>query len=652
MIELRSFVDRKSRKGLLNIFMSMSNIKLIKDFWRKASTRVFIVAFIDFILLASAVYLGYAIRSGRIIPYNVGNWQILMVVFPIVCIMAFAAFGQYGTIWPHAGTEDYIRFTMVYVVGVAVFLVLNAVLKFAVFSRVAFAIAFFAGLFLCGGLRFSWLLTKSLHPNNKHLRRKTLIIGAGEAGAFLARDLMRTIESELLPAGFVDDDPRKVGMHVSGLKVFGTTSELKEIIERENFKVVLIAISTFNGKKIRDIYTTLAPLDIEVRILPSLLELAGGQVSVSRLRKVKLEDLLGREPVRINLDAESNYIKGKRVLITGAGGSIGSEIVNQVLHNDPAEVFVLGHGEQSIYLLLEKLNKLDINIPVQPVIADVADEIAINNLFAKHKPQVVFHAAAHKHVPLMEFSPREAMRVNDLGTRTIARCSGKYHVERMVMISTDKAVNPSSIMGASKRLAEKFLKQEQRNYPETKFMAVRFGNVLGSRGSVVPKFEEQIAAGGPVTVTHPDMKRYFMLIPEAVSLVIQAGALGHGGELFVLDMGEPVIIREMAELLIRLSGYEPYKDINIVYTGVRPGEKLYEELFYDDKSVHKTQNPKIFVSNMNLDKDVIESNLDEKLEYALNNPDEALITLQKLVPEYKKVAPPPRKKIIYHHRKV
>ena len=612
------------------------NITSIKEFWRKTSAKVFIVAFIDFILLTFSVYLGYSIRSGRLVPYNVGDWQSVVVVFPIVCISVFAAFGQYGTIWPHAGTEDYIRFTVVYVMAVSAFLILNAVLKFAIFSRVAFAIAFFSGLFLCGGLRFSWLLTKSLHTNNKHMRLKTLIIGAGEAGAFLARDLMRN-ENELYPAGFVDDDPHKVGMHVSGLNVFGNTSELKEIIARENFKVVLIAISTYNGKKIRDIYSTLAPLDVQIRILPSLRELAGGQISVSRLRKVELEDLLGREPVRINLDAESNYIKGKRILITGAGGSIGSEIVNQVLHNDPSEVYVLGHGEQSIYLLLEKLNKLELNIPVTPVIADVADEIAINNLFKKFKPQVVFHAAAHKHVPLMELSPREAMRVNDLGTRTIARCSGKNHVERMVMISTDKAVNPSSIMGASKRLAEKFLKHEQNNYPDTKFMAVRFGNVLGSRGSVVPKFEEQIEAGGPVTVTHPDMKRYFMLIPEAVSLVIQAGALGNGGELFVLDMGEPVVIREMAELLIRLSGYEPYKEINITYTGIRAGEKLYEELFYDDKSVHKTKNPKIFVSTMNSDRGTTESELDQQLEYALNNPSEALEILKKLVPEYKKL---------------
>ena len=613
----------------------MSKSAAVKEYWRKTSGKIFVVALIDFILLAFSVYFGYSLRTGRLALYDYGNWQNVLLMFPVVCVSVFAIFGQYKTIWPHAGTEDYLKFTFVYVMGVAAFLILNAVFNFALFSRVAFAIAFFAGLFLCGGLRFSWLMTKSLHANNKKQRLKTLIIGAGEAGAFLARDLMRN-ENELYPAGFIDDDPHKTGMHVSGLMVLGDTSEIKSIVEREDFKVVLIAISVYNGRKIREIYNTLAPLNVQVRILPSLRELAGGQVSVSRLRKVELEDLLGREPIRINLDPSMNYIKGKRILITGAGGSIGREIVHQVLHNGPAEICVLGHGEQSIYLLLESLNKLDINIPVYPVIADVADEVSMKAVFEEFKPQIVFHAAAHKHVPLMELAPREAMRVNDLGTRTVARFAGKFNAERMVMISTDKAVNPSSIMGATKRLAEKILENEQHNYPETKYMAVRFGNVLGSRGSVIPKFEEQISSGGPVTVTHPDMRRYFMLIPEAVSLVIQAGALGHGGELFVLDMGEPVNIKEMAELLIRLCGYEPYKEINIVFTGIRPGEKLFEELFYDENSVHGTLNPKIFVSKIKTDPDEINPELDTILEYALRNPGEALSLLKKLVPEYQK----------------
>ena len=398
---------------------------------------------------------------------------------------------------------------------------------------------------------------------------------------------------------------------------------------------MLIAIPSANGTKIKEIYNALSNLNVDVRILPSLRELADGQVSVSRLRNVKLEDLLGREPVKINLAPESNYIAGRKILITGAGGSIGSEIVRQVLHNNPAEIYALGHGEQSIYLLMESLAKLKINIPVYPVIADVADEIAINNLFENKKPDVIFHAAAHKHVPLMEFSAREAMRVNDIGTRTLARAAGKFNCERMVLISTDKAVHPSSVMGATKRLAEKILENVQSEYPETKFMAVRFGNVLGSRGSVIPKFEEQIASGGPVTVTHPDMKRYFMLIPEAVSLVIQAGALGHGGEIFVLNMGEPVVIKEMAELLIKLCGYEPYKDIDIIYTGIRPGEKLEEALFYDENAVRGTLHPKIFESNIKANQLGEIPDINKTLERAVNNPNEALNLLRELVPEYK-----------------
>ena len=452
----------------------------------------------------------------------------------------------------------------------------------------------------------------------------------------MARDLMRN-QSELYPTGFVDDDVSKIGRHVSGLRVLGSTAELRSIAERYGIQVVLIAIPSANGQKIRKIYDTLAPMNIQVRILPSLRELAGGTVSVSRLRKVRLEDLLGREPVRINLDASMNYIQGRRVLITGAGGSIGSEIVRQVIHNSPAEIFALGHGEQSIYLLLEGLAKFNTNIPVHPVIADVADQTAIRDVFEKFSPEVIFHAAAHKHVPLMETCPREAMRVNDLGTRTIARFAGMFHAQRMVMISTDKAVNPSSVMGATKRLAEKILENEQREFPETKFMAVRFGNVLGSRGSVIPKFEEQIASGGPVTVTHPGMKRYFMLIPEAVSLVVQAGALGHGGEIFVLNMGEPVVIKDMAELLIRLCGYEPYKDIDIVFSGIRPGEKLYEELFYDENAVHGTLHPKIYVSNIKSGQNepLTPQDINPLLERALTNPDDALGILKQLVPEFR-----------------
>ena len=588
---------------------------------RKAS-----IVIADYVLLAFAVYLGYALRLGIIIPRYIHDWLYVMSLLPLFCVSAFALSGQYITIWQHAGPEDYVRFIWSYFCSFFAFLVVNALLKIAVFPKTSFAVTFLTGLFLCGALRSSWVMLKTLRVKHQTPKEAAIIIGAGEAGASLARELLHN-DTGLSPAGFVDDDDSKSGRQVSGVKVLGSTSDMAEIVRARNIHVALIAIPSLSGTKRRQIYDILAPLGVEVRTLPSMRELAGGKVSVSALRQVKLEDLLGRDPIRIDLDPSMNYIKGKRVLITGAGGSIGSEIVRQVIHNNPAEIIALGHGEQSIYMLTEKLPT------VQPVIADVADPVAMEYVFTRYKPQVIFHAAAHKHVPLMENSAREAMRVNDLGTRTIARCAGKYNAQRMVMISTDKAVNPSSIMGATKRLAEKILEREQVRFPETKYMAVRFGNVLGSRGSVIPKFERQIASGGPVTVTHPDMKRYFMLIPEAVSLVIQAGALGHGGELFVLDMGEPVIIREMAELLIRLSGYEPGKDIQITYTGIRPGEKLYEELFYDENNVHSTLHPKIYVSKIKTGSPS-EEDIDTYLEYALRYPDEALSILKKLVPEF------------------
>ena len=604
--------------------------------WSSAAKHGIIIAVLDFLLLALAIYLGYAFRFSMAFPtIYITDCKRAGLIFPSLMLVLFALRGQYRILWTQASSDDYIIFAKLYISGFIAFLLLNFVWRFSLFPRSSLAVTFFSGILFSGGLRVSW---RVLHtPSDKsEVKLKTLIVGAGEAGALLARDLMRN-GGNLSVTAFVDDDKQKTGKRVSGLDVIGDTLHLAEIVKAEKFKVVLIAIPSALGEKIRAIYEQLAPLGVQVRLLPSLRELADGHVSVTRLRDIKLEDLLGRDPVKIDLDENSNYIKNKRVLITGAGGSIGSEIVRQVLRNKPSEIFVLGHGEQSIYLLLESLSELNLNIKVTPIIADVADSTAINNIFAKYKPELIFHAAAHKHVPLMEFSPREALRVNGIGTRTLARAAGKFKAERMVLISTDKAVNPSSVMGATKRVAEKVIEREQKNFPETLYMAVRFGNVLGSRGSVIPKFEKQIAAGGPVTVTAKGMKRYFMLIPEAVSLVIQAGAMGCGGDLFVLDMGEQVVITEMAELLIRLYGYEPYKDIAITFTGIRPGEKLEEELFYDPNKVHPTKHHKIFSSSFKSALDDENLNFNELLEQAVNEPDNALNLLHKLVPEFKKI---------------
>jgi FlaA1/EpsC-like NDP-sugar epimerase len=488
----------------------------------------------------------------------------------------------------------------------------------------------FAGIIFCGSLRVSWRLVHSpFSPPQTQL--KTLIMGAGEAGALLARDLLRN-RGELLPCGFIDDDPHKEGKRIAGLTVLGGSKALPSLVRELRIKVVLVAIPSANGRKIRALYDTLAPLGVKVRVLPSLRELAGGGISVSRLRHIRLEDLLGREPVQIDIQKIAEYLKNRRVMVTGAGGSIGSEIVRQVLQNNPKEIVLLGHGEQSLYLLIESFRKLPLRAALHPVVADVADERAMREVFSRWRPQVIFHAAAHKHVPLMEDNPREALRVNGWGTFVVASLAGEFGAERMVLISTDKAVNPSSVMGASKRVGELLLGETLVRFPETAYMAVRFGNVLGSRGSVIPKFEEQIAGGGPVTVTDPAMRRYFMLIPEAVSLVIQAGAIGQGGELFVLDMGDPIAIDEMAKILIHLHGYEPGKDISIVYTGIRPGEKLFEELFYDPDSVRPTSHPKVFASTLAM-RDRTPS-VEALLRRSLDESGQASRLLHEMVPEY------------------
>ncbi|HOU33466.1 MAG TPA: nucleoside-diphosphate sugar epimerase/dehydratase, partial [Synergistaceae bacterium] len=387
-------------------------------------------------------------------------------------------------------------------------------------------------------------------------------------------------------------------MKVAGLPVLGPLDSLSEVIAREEIQVVLVAMPSAPGHVVRRLLSFTGDASVEVRVLPSLRELAGGTLSVSRLRTCRLEDLLCREPVKLDNDGIGEIIRGKVVLVTGAGGSIGSEICRQILDHAPGELLLLGHGEHSLYCLGEEICRRAKETPMRLLVADVADPVAMAQIFSRYTPAVVFHAAAHKHVPLMEHNAREALRVNALGGWTVARLAGEYGAERVVMISTDKAVNPTNVMGATKRVAELLLQEAQEAYPGTAYMAVRFGNVLGSRGSVVPKFEQQIAAGGPLTVTDPEMRRYFMLIPEAVSLVLQAGSLGRGGELFVLDMGDPVRIVDLAEMIIRLHGLRPGVDIPIVFSGLRPGEKLFEELFYDPKSVSRTSHDKIFFTHL------------------------------------------------------
>lgn len=421
----------------------------------------------------------------------------------------------------------------------------------------------------------------------------TLIIGAGDAGATIAREIERYHKRSRKVIGFIDDDESKFNRLMGGVRILGNRHDIPSIVKENKVKEIIIAMPSVTRNEIRNIMEICSPLKCKVNTLPGMYQLLDDEVLVSHLHPVSIEDLLERDEVRLDMDIVEHYIRDKVVLVTGAGGSIGSEICRQIMRVGPKQLLLLGHGENSIYLINQELKNIYKDGPIIPIIADIRDKQQLDQIFTQYNPQVVFHAAAHKHVPLMEIQPMAAVLNNIYGTRNVADVAGRHGVERFVMISTDKAVNPTSVMGATKRVAEKVIISMNDTY-DTKYITVRFGNVLGSRGSVIPLFKKQIEVGGPVTVTDPEMTRYFMTIPEASQLVLQAGAMGKGGEVFLLDMGEPVKIIDLARNMIRLSGLEPDKDIHIKITGLRPGEKKYEELLTSEEGTNRTNHTKIF----------------------------------------------------------
>ena len=464
------------------------------------------------------------------------------------------------------------------------------------------------------------------------VRKRALVVGAGDAGQMVARELSHRLDLGTDVVGFVDDDQLKIGKRIGNATVYSTTKDMLKYVETLFVDQVIIAIPSAPPSEIRRIVEVCREAEVETRILPGLFELIDGRVSVNQLRTVSLQDLLGREPIQLDTASIAHYIGGKRVLITGAGGSIGSELCRQITGFQPAEMILLGRGENSIFTILEELKRRPEPVKLSSVIADVRDYQRMHHIFKTHKPQVVFHAAAHKHVPLMEGNVSEAIKNNIIGTSNLAHLSDQLEVENFVLVSTDKAVNPTSVMGASKRVAELVVQDIAKN-SKTKFGAVRFGNVLDSRGSVIPTWRKQIELGGPVTVTDPEVERYFMLIPEAVQLIIQAGSLGAQGDIFVLDMGKPVKILDLANDLIRLSGLRPGQDIEIKFVGLRPGEKLYEELLTAEEGLTATKYKKIFVGKpQDFNHDLLIREL-KKLSEAAEKEDETAIRagLEKLV---------------------
>ncbi|MEC5271992.1 nucleoside-diphosphate sugar epimerase/dehydratase [Caldifermentibacillus hisashii] len=454
-------------------------------------------------------------------------------------------------------------------------------------------------ILLIGGSRFCWRVFRDSYYKPKTQKKRTLIIGAGAAGTMVAKQLLLSTDSDLEPIGFIDDDSRKINLDYFGLPVFGNVREIYRIVETQKIELILIAIPSLTKKELNLIVDQCSKTKVRTQIMPKIEDLMTGKVSVTSFRDVEVEDLLGRDPIELDLESISAKLAGKTILVTGAGGSIGSEICRQVSQFKPKKLVLLGHGENSIYQInMELQNQYKHAFEIVPVIADVQDKNRIFEVMEKHQPNVVYHAAAHKHVPMMEYNPKEAVKNNIFGTKNVAEAAGTFGVDTFVLISTDKAVNPTNVMGATKRCAELIIQEMDREY-NTKYVAVRFGNVLGSRGSVIPLFKKQIQEGGPITVTHPDITRYFMTIPEASRLVIQAGSLARGGEIFVLDMGEPVKIVDLAKNLIRLSGYTE-DEIGIVYSGLRPGEKMYEELLNENEVYPEQVFPKIHIGKSKL----------------------------------------------------
>ena len=568
----------------------------------------------DALLLPLAVYLSFVLRLDGFMLGDYGGACLAMMALTLVLApLTYYCCGIYSRYWRYAVAEESLLLigTVLLAAAVVVAAITLALAATTPSSGRALFPRSIPSLFVLLALvaTIAPRLVVRLIAGRARVRRTagtpTLVIGAGQAGAMIVRELRRNADLGLDVKGFVDDDPGKAGARIVGVRVLGARTALRDIVARHAIRRAIIAMPTAPGGTIRDIVESCRRVGVEVQTVPGLYEVIGGRVSVRQLCNVQIEDLLRREPIRTDLVAVESLLRGRRVLVTGAGGSIGSELCRQILRLHPATLVLLGHGENSIFDIHNELQRLsgdaaDTNgadgaTELSPVIADVRFPNRLRQVFAEHRPEIVFHAAAHKHVPLMEANPAEAVANNVLGTRNVLAAAVSSGVERFVMVSTDKAVNPTSVMGATKRVAELLVHRAAAEHGRD-FIVTRFGNVLGSRGNVVLQMRRQIALSGPVTVTHPEMTRFFMTIPEAAQLVLQAATLGRGGEVFVFDMGKPVRIDDLARDLIRLTGAEQ-RGIEIVYTGIRPGEKLYEELFTGDERYERTKQDGIFVAD-------------------------------------------------------
>jgi FlaA1/EpsC-like NDP-sugar epimerase len=603
-----------------------------------------IIAFAISLMISFLLVSNMQFRS----EWFVRQYPKLLLCFIVIKLLVFGCFKQYQGWWRFVSISDLLAIVKASLVSVFVLVVLwfsllsaePVRIKFrelTAISQSIFLLDMFATIVLLGGLRMAVrLYHEEFLAEQAGKLKRFLIIGAGNAGEALLRELHRMPVEQYDVIGFIDDDPAKQGMNIHGIPVIGKVDRLSDICREKNIEEIAIAMPSATARQLRRVVQICEGAKVHFRTVPSVADIASGKYKVSQIRDVDINDLLGREIVHLELDIIEHYLKDKIILVTGAGGSIGSEMCRQVCQFAPKFLLLLEQAENALFFVEKELRSSFPNVSMELLICDITDKRRVEQIFGKFRPQVVIHAAAHKHVPMMEINPGEAIKNNVVGTRIVADAADKFGAGNFVMISTDKAVNPTSIMGSSKRIAEMYI-QDLNKTSNTHFVTVRFGNVLGSNGSVVPVFKNQIAAGGPVTVTHPEMKRYFMTIPEASQLVLQAAAMGKGGEIFVLDMGEPVKIVDLAKELITLSGFRPGEDIEIVFTGIRPGEKLFEELSIKGEDMVLTRHAKIGIwgNNITLGRQQLRQIVDNLIAIADTQDHKSIVSaIKQIVPEY------------------
>lgn len=604
----------------------------------------------DIISLNIGLFLAYLIRFdfnlGLISNDFVQYIGLVAVISTVIKVIVFTFFKLYHSLWRYAGIYEVLQVVIASAIAnsaLSILLISQYYVVGWIFApRSLFVLTFMIDVFAVGGVRLLYRVYRSYVMGNSidyDKIKRVLIIGAGDAGTIIAREMKRNPELHQKPVAFIDNDTMKIGNKINGIPIVGDDTTIAKTIQKEKVNEIIIAMPKAKPVQLNKIYSECAKTGCRIRILPSVSQIIDESVVMQKVKDVDIEDLLGREMVKLDTDEIEFFLKGKVVLVTGAGGSIGSELCRQIAVFKPQKLVMLDNYENNLHDVVLELKTKYPELIFEPFIANIREESRILSIFEEVKPHIVFHAAAHKHVPLMEWHPEEALKNNVIGTWNVAHAADKAGVQRFVLISSDKAVNPTNVMGATKRIAEMIV-QALDTRSRTEYMAVRFGNVLGSNGSVIPLFKRQIESGGPVTVTHPDMTRYFMAIPEAAQLVIQAGAFAKGGEIFILDMGQPIRILDLAENMIRLSGFEPNEDIAIEFVGPRPGEKLFEELLLSEEGMQKTKNDKIYVAKPFFeDIQFIEDEIDNIKKVLYNEPSHMNVReyIKKLVPTYSEV---------------